>query len=287
MKINLIGNIYENSHLETITTSSEVHAWFLHKALVEDGVDARLIHVSKLLKGVLPKTDYTIVVLPMDFVCILEEGGYLQKLRLTTTGKVVCYMDTDKLRGDSDQSFDHCFTRIKPRSSCPEKYIHAGWGVDPDYSYPEQDEKAAFLDSKVLSPQMTQKAENIYQIYDNVLSKLDMKIYNPVVTYNRSKRLPYPDYQSILRKCHYFLCTHFGEGEANHLEAAACGALLVVPLKLYRKRSMKLINHRLWHTEEGLIEALNEDVDIKANRQRALEHTWDKVAKRILDVLRS
>ena len=50
---------------------------------------------------------------------------------------------------------------------------------------------------------------------------------------------------------------------------------------------MSLLNHRVWNTEEELISILQEDVDIEANRQRALEHTWDKVAKRILGVLTS
>ena len=134
---------------------------------------------------------------------------------------------------------------------------------------------------------MAQKTKKAYQIYDSVLPKLDMKIYNPVPVHGSSRRLPYPDYQAILRKCHYFLCTQFGEGGLNRLEAAACGALLIVPAKLYRRRTMQLLNHRLWYTEEELIEALNEDVDVEANRQRALEHTWDKVARRILDVLNS
>jgi len=288
LKINLISDLDENHRLETITTANQVCAWFLRKAFIEEGVDARLIPISKLLKGTLPKTDHTIVISSMGHICLLNEGGCLQKLRPPTIGRVACYMDTDKLRDNSDQYFDYCFTMIKPRPRRPEKYICAGWGVDPHYSYPEQDEKAAFLDSNmILFPMMRKRAGRAYQIYDSVLPNLDIKVYNPVPIYNESERFPYPDYQAILRKCHYFLCTQFGEGDLTHLEAAACGALLVVPAKLYRRRTMQLLNHRLWYTEEELIKILSEDVNIEANRQRALEHTWDKVAKRILDVLHS
>lgn len=286
MKINLIGNIYENSHLETINAPSEIYTWFLHRAFVEDGVDVRLVNESKLLKEMPPRADHTIVISSANSHSI-RDVKHIKKLRSFTTGKLTCYMNIDKMRRGSEQYFDHCFTQIAPRSSHLEKYIYAGWGVDPNLSYPEQDGKAAFLDSKGLYRSMVQKTKKAYQTYDNVLPKLDIKVYNPVPVYNKSKRLPYLDYQTILRKCHYFLCTHFGEGGLNRLEAAACGALLVVPTKLYRKRTMQLLNHRIWHTEEELIEVLSEHVNIEANRQRALEHTWDKVAKRILDVLRS
>jgi len=284
LKINLIGELDADSRLEMLATANQTYAWFLHKAFLEEGVDARFVHASKLLKSVLPKIDHALVILSMANVTLLSGGGYLQKLRSSTAGKVACYMNTDKLKGGIDQYFDYCFTPIEPRPHHPEKYVYAGWGVDPSYSYPDQDEKAVFLDSKVLSPQMRQKTEKAYQIYDNVLPKLDMKIYNPVSIYNESKRLPYPDYQTILRKCHYFLCTQFGAGLA-HLEAAACGALLVVPTKLYQERAMRLLNHRIWHTEGDLVSVLMKDVDIEANRRLALEHCWGNVVRRMIKSL--
>jgi len=284
VRINLVGDLHEDSHLERITAPNQVYAWFLHKAFVENGVDARLVSGSTLLKKIPPKTDHTIVISSAASPMI-KNMGYIQKLRSSTAGKLTLYMNIDKLRGRSDRHFDYCFTQIGPTIYRPEKYICVGWGVDPNYSYPEQNEKAAFLNSKASHPHMLKKVRKTYQIYDSVLSKLNIKIYNLVITYGKSKRLPYPDYQVILRKCHYFLCTHYGEGGLDRLEAAACGALLVIPAKLYRKRTMNLLNHRVWNTEEELISILQEDVDIEANRQRALEHTWDKVAKRILDVL--
>lgn len=210
--------------------------------------------------------------------------GYAERLRESTLGKLVCYMNTDELRR-GDHYFDHCFTQIEPRRGRPEKYVCVGWGVDPTYSYPEQDEKAAFLDSKVFHELSMKNVATVYQVYDNVLPKLNMKIYAPVPVYNEDPRLPYPDYQAILRKCHYFLCTQFGEGGITRLEAAACGALLVVPAKFRPRKTMRLLNHQLWYTEEDLIEALNEEVDIEANRRRALEHRWDDVVKRMLKLL--
>ena len=284
MKINLVGELDENSRLEQISSPSQVYAWFLHKAFIENGVDVSLINESTLLKEDPPETDHTIVVSSAASY-MMRDVSYIPKLRASTAGKLTCYMNIDKLRGG--WFFDYCFTQIGPVSYRPEKYICVGWGVDPHYSYPEQDQKAAFLDSRNPHPQKMKKMGGAYQTYIDVLLKLNIKTYNPVPIYGKSKRLPYLDYQAILRKCHYFLCTQFGDGGLSRLEAAACGALIVVPTTLYRKRTMNLLNHRVWRTEEEFENILHEDVDVEANRQRALEHSWEKVVKRILEVLNS
>lgn len=286
LRINLISELDENSLLKQVVRPNQVYAWFLRKAFVENDVDARFICGSNIPKTNLPKTDHTIVISSAASPMI-KNMEYIQKLRSSTAGKLTLYMNIDKLRGGNDQHFDYCFTQIGPTIYRPEKYVCVGWGVDQNYSYPEQSEKAVFLGSKASHPQMLKKVRKAYQIYDSVLSKLNIKTYNPVIAYGKSRRLSYPDYQAILRKCHYFLCTHYGEGGLNRLEAAACGALLVVPRVIFRKRTMSLLNHQVWRTEEELTNILHEDVDIEANRQRALEHRWEDVVKRIMGVLDS
>jgi len=281
MKINLISSLEEGWTLDKIISPNQVYTWFLHKAFINAGVDARLVKCNKLKQGHPPETDHTIVISAAAYTYMTTIEGYAERLRESTVGKLTCYMNTDELRY-GDHYFDHCFTQIKPRGGRPEKYVCVGWGVDPTYSYPEQKEKAAFLDSRVLHKQSMKTVEKVYQTYDSVLPKLDMKIYIPVPVYNKDPRLPYPDYQAILRKCHYFLCTQFGEGGITRLEAAACGALLVVPAKFYQKKTMRLFNHVVWYTEEDLVKALDEEVDIEANRARALEHRWKDVVKRII-----
>lgn len=287
MRINLISSVDENWTLEKIVSPNQVYAWFLHMAFENQGVDARFVKHTKLKQEHPPKTDHTIVISSAALTFMAREAGYAKRLRSSTEGKLTCYFNTDELRL-GDHWFSHCFTQIAPRIGRPKKYICVGWGVDPTYSYPDQDEKAAFLDSRVLLPKSRKRImEMIYEKYDAVLSTLDMKIYNPVPLYYGSKRIPYQDYQATLRKCHYYLCTQFGEGGISRLEAAACGALIVVPSKLYRKKTMNLLNHQIWRTEEDLRDILDEDVDIEANRQRTLEHTWSNVAKKILAVLKS
>jgi len=283
VRINLISNLDENSRFEEIKSPNQVYAWFLHKAFIDEGVNPILVKDSKLRRGHPPEAEHTIVISAAAIKYMIEEEGYAQRLRDSTSGKLTCYMNTDGLRSGA-WWFDHCFTQIEPRRKQPKKYICAGWGVDPSYSYPEQDEKAAFLDSKILRRRDPMGLREIYRCYDDVLPKLGVRVYNPTPTYNRGKRLTYPDYQALLRKCHYFLCTQLGDGGLNRLEAAACGALLVVPAKLYVKKTMRMLNHEVWRTEVDLIRVLGESVDVEANRGRALEHTWGKVVNRILDI---
>jgi hypothetical protein len=281
LRINLISGLDEESAIESVYTPNQVYAWFLRKGFIENGVDARLINESNLLEA--SQTDHTIVVSSASSYR-LRDAAFIQKLRSSTTGKLACYMNIDKLRG-VDRYFDYFFTQVGPVQYRPEKYICAGWGVDPSYSYPEQGGKAAFLDSKTLHPRQMRKVKKAYQIYDDVLPRSGVTVYNPVRVYNESDRLSYPDYQAILRKCHFFLCTQYGDGGINRLEAAACGALLVVPTTLYRNRTMSLLNHQVWDTEEDLKSILHEEVDVESNRQRALKHRWGAVAKRIIGVL--
>lgn len=283
--MNLISNLDVNSRIEEISSPNQVYAWFLRKAFVEEGIDAAFVKDSKLRHEPPPEADHTVVVSAAAYTYMLSVDGYANRLIESTSGELVSYMNTERMRG-GDRWFDHCFTQVPPRVGGPEKYVCAGWGVDPAYCYPEQEEKAGFLDSRVLHTYIKNAMfTNVYRIYDRVLPQTDIKVYNPVPVYNKDKRIPYPEYQAILRKCHFFFCTQFGDGGLNRLEAAACGALLVVPVKLYRKKTMRLLNHGVWKTEADLAKILRRPVHIEANRKRALEHTWGKVVKRILDVL--
>lgn len=284
MRINLISSLNEDSLIEEVFTPTQVYAWFLRKAFVENDIDARLINEAAILEVSPPKADHTIVISVAAFMLMMREAGYAQRLKGSTAGKLARYMNVDRLKRKGDRFFDLCFVQIAPAPN-DEKYVWAGWGVDPTYSYPEQDGRAVFLDSKVLASYAMRRAKEVYRIYDQMLPKASVKIYNPIPIYNESERLSYPEYQSILRRCHYFLCTQYGDGGLNRLEAAACGALLVVPWRLYKERTMRLLNHQVWHSAEDLMEILQSDVDIESNRKQALEHRWEDVIRRMVKSL--
>ena len=90
--------------------------------------------------------------------------------------------------------------------------------------------------------------------------------------------------QKIIRKCHYYCCTQLGESGLTRIEAATSGALLVVPEALYRPRTMDSLECRMWRTRDDLLDILSTDVDVKANREKALVHSWDKVVERMIGV---
>lgn len=283
MRINLISGLDENARLEKLISPNQIYAWFLRKAFLGAGVDARLVKGQKIVSEDPPETDHTLVISAAAYTRMRKLGGYQEKLRESTAGKLVSYANTDAI--GRKNYFDYTFTQVKPFRSSPKTFIYAGWGADPEYCYPEQGEKAAFLDSRVYP--VNSRTRGVYEVYDRVLPTLDIKIYNPTHTYNKDKRTPWPQYQAILRKCHYFLCTQWGEGGLNRLEAAACGALLVVPKKLRRKRTFGSLAHSMWRTDEYLIKILNTEVDIEANRELALKHRWEDVVQRIIEVLES
>jgi len=286
MRVNLISGLDENAQLETLKSPNQVYAWFLRDAFVKAGVDARLVKGQKLISEDPPETDHTIVISAAAYTRMRNLEGYKERLRRSTEGKLVCYANTNAF--GRKKYFDYVFTQISPLRSSPEKFVYAGWGVDPEYCYPEQGERAAFLDSKAPhKPYYKKHILPIYEMMDQVLPTLDLKVYHPVPIYNKSPRLPWPQYQAILRKCHYFLPTQYGDGGLTRLEAAACGAMLVVHKKLRRKRTFGLFNHEIWRTGEDLIRLLNKPVDIEANRKLALKHRWEDVVKRIIETLES
>ena len=289
MKINLISNIGEGSTLEDVGNFNRTIAWFIHEALEKQGVDARLVRDRDLLTNPPPEADHAIVIsnIAMNFVAGTHKAvrgrvpSILSQLRKATKGKISIYLDADYPQWF--KYFDHVFTVVKPQSKDP-KCVYAGWGADPEYCYPDQDEKALFLDS-LMYEFYKGRFNPIYDIYKKVLPSLDIKVYDPWPTYHNSVRLLWTQVQDILRKTHFHCCTQLGESGLTRIEAATSGALLVVPRALYKPRTMASLEHKIWSTEEELIKILTTETDPTNIRKKALAHSWDKVASRILETL--
>ena len=205
------------------------------------------------------------------------------KIRKATKGKMTLYIDADYPQWF--RHFDYVFTVVKPYHGMDTKCVYAGWGADPEYCYPDQDEKAVFLDS-LMYEFYDGKFNSIYDIYKNTLPELGLKTYNPWPTYHGSKRLTWTQVQELLRKTSYYCCTQLGESGLTRIESATCGALLVVPKALYKPRTMASLEHRIWSTKEELIKILEMETNQEAIRRKALNHSWDRAASRILKTLR-
>lgn len=235
-----------------------------------------------LLKEPPPMADHTIVFSGVAMNYVRKSKDYLKVLRKTTRGKVTLWLDA--AFGGWNKYFDRIFTVAKPYSSSPPHYVHIGYGADPKYCYPEQEERAVFLDS-LMWGKYQGRYDKIYTLYKKVLPTLDLKIYNPIPVYNKSPRRPWPKMQEIRRKCHYFCVTQLGGFGLARIEAATCGSLIVQPKLLYKPALTVNLKMKIWNTPEDLIKILETEVDIETIREKALEHSWDKAANKMIKIL--
>ena len=282
MRINLITNMEEDAELNDLNSYNTVVAWFIREALQKRGIEGCLVQGRDLLTNPPPKAAHTIVFTNLAMNAVRSNPDYLKTLRKTTKGTVDLWLDA--AWSGWDTYFDHIFCVAKWRCSPSSPYIHVGFGADPRYLYQEQEEKAVFLDT-LMWGKYEGRYDKLYELYEEVLADLDIKVYNPVPTYTGSRRLPWLEMQAVRRKCHFFLVTQLGGFGLGRIEAATCGSLIVQPKRLYRHRLTIDVEMEIWDTREELVKILEAPVDVEANRKKALEHTWDKAADRMIQVL--
>lgn len=286
MIINLISNLDENAKIEKLYNFNHVVAWSLREAFEKRGIEGRLVKDRLLAKCKVPRADHSIVIssIGMKLIRATDHAKKLcrEHLRAVTTGKMTLYLDSDF--GRWGKIFDCVFTLAKPQRLRP-KYFYAGWGANPEFFYPEQNERAVYLDS-LMYGKYDNKFNHIYDIYTKMMAETDLTILFPIPVYDKRYNLIYwPDLQKIIRKSHYYCCTQLGEGGLTRIEAATCGALLVVPKELYRPKTMETLEHKIWETKDELMDILSTETDVEAIRKTALKHSWDKVAERMLATL--
>ena len=288
MKINLLCNNGDDMKFKNINNFNAVVGWSLRKAFRKRGIDCRLVMDKTLRTKHPPKADHVIAISGKALHIVQRRPECRQRLEEATSGKTACFLDSDF--GGWNHFFDCVFTVVKPRpKKTKPRYFYAGWGADPDFFYPDQKEKALYLDS--LDTMTMDKYEgrftHVFDAYNSVLEKTDLTIYNPVPKYRGRKGVNWVGIQEIMRKCHFYCCTQWGESGLTRIEAATCGALLVVPFDMLRSRTMCSLEYRLWSTEEELIDILASETDIESIRKKALEHSWDKVVGRMLKAFES
>lgn len=302
MIINLFSYRNEASKVEDLIAFNGVVAWSLRKAFRKQGVKARLVSDKQLYEEDIPEADNSIAISSWVMRSIRDDAKIRTKIRNATRNKLVLYLETDY--GHWEKFFDYVFTVIKPTHG-QERYLYGGWGADPEFFYPEQDEKAIFIDSLMYEYNYGKAIDDAYDlikevfslpeenlktgksvVYETVVGGDPITVYMPNPIYKTLSRLPWPEMQKIMRKCSFHLCTQRGEAGLPRIEAATCGALLLVPEGLYRPRSMDSLDHIRWQTKQELINALAVKTNPVKIRKRALEHSWDKVVKRMLPYFR-
>lgn len=292
-----MSELRPDSELKNIFRPNAVYAWFLNKWFRKRGVDSRLVmdnfhkpvNARQLKRaGYYPQiADHTIVTSYRGYFLILNTPGYYEKLRNLTRDKIVNYLCSDYHTGKSKDRvkyFDHILTQVEPHPNRHKKYIYVGWGADPEYCYPEKGEKAVYLDC-LMHGYYEGKYDYIYDIYQKVLPRPDIKLIHPIPVYRGVKRMGWLKHQKLVRAAHFYCLTQPGEGGLTRIEAATGGALLVVPEAFSKLRIISSLERRVWTTKEDLIKILEKPFSARAIRKKALEHSWDKTVDRILKVL--
>lgn len=301
MIINLFSRNTETSSPETLFMFNQVVAWALRRAFTKIGVETRFVSDDQFWDGDIPEADHSIVISNFVMRAIRNDPALHQKMREATKGKMTLYLDSDYAYWW--RLFDHVFTIVEPLRS-EVQYVYAGWGADPSIFYPDQEDKAIFINS-LLYGKWNGKFDYIYDdvrdifhiseeqlngkkpvMHKTTIDGMEITVYLPVPVF-RENVVPWSDFRCIQRKCHFYFCTQLGESVLTRIESATCGSLLVVPKPLLRSRTMGSMEHAIYETRQELIEILKTKTDVKAIREKALENSWDKVVGRMLLCLES
>lgn len=292
--LNIISALDEKSTLKDVNSPHQAYAWFLHDAFEKLGYPSRLVSQGE---SRIPPADNTLITSRGAMLKMSDKSspGYRNMVRGATRRKVALYLNSDFSMG---YSYDITFTIVPPpHTPWGGKYVFTGAGADPSHCYPgDQGERALFLDRLCHSANPHRYAEQsrIYQAYLRVLPTTGVKIYdhNKRASYFMTPKIfepvniPWSEMQKIFRKCHYYCCTQWGESGLTRIEAATCGALLLVPKPLYFPRTFSILPHVIWRNEAELKKALAMKTDPEVISRRVKEkHTWDFAARRIMRVL--
>lgn len=269
--LNIISNMDEKAKLEDIVAFNQMVAWFLHDAFDKLGYPSRLVCDES---NDIPIADNTLVVSAVAMVKMRTKPDYRTMVRRATRRSVTLYLDADF--GDTGYPYNTIFTVVPP--SRGGRFVYAGWGADPSYYYPDQKEKAVLLDRQHSYHGFPTEMARIYQTYLQVLPTTGAKIYRPPQTV----RIPLRELQEMFRRCHYYCCTQYGDSGLTRIEAATCGALLVVPTRLYMPITMNPLSHAIWRTEADLRKIIATKTNPQAISAQARKQTWDLVARRIM-----
>lgn len=270
--LNLISNLDESVKLEDLRGFNAAVAWFLHKSFEKLGYPSRLVADRN---NNIPIADNTLMISAIGMVRMRTNPRYRAMVRRATKRKLAVYIENDIYVG---YPYDISFTVPPPHN--PKGFVWAGWAADPTHCYPDQAEKAVFLDKQYATRSIRTELAQIYHTYLRVLPTTGAKIYRRDLIIR--KMIPWVDVQKIFRKCHFYCCTQYGEAGLTRIEAATCGALLVVPARLYKPRTMGPLPHAIWRNEADLRRIMATKTDPQAISGQARKQTWELVVRRIM-----
>lgn len=282
MIINLVSNLDEDFDWHLFNAYNHVIAYSLRGALQDLGHEVNLVKDHDIGSYSL-NADHTIVISAVAMTKIRDDPLTGKILRAATEGKLALWIDAAFPQWEP--LFDRILTVVPPYSSSGDHCRWVGYAADPAIFYPEQEEKTVFVDSYMWG-WYNGAHDWIYTLISNVLEDSGLKVLQPVPVYNKGSRATWPMMIRAFRASHFHVTTQIGHFGLTNIEATTCGAQLVIHKDLDRPRTWPFeMPHVTWSTREDLEEILATWPNLYENRQMATEHTWRKVASRVLEAL--
>ncbi|MCK5644969.1 MAG: hypothetical protein KAJ19_29485 [Gammaproteobacteria bacterium] len=279
--INLVSNLDEDFDVDKFYSYNHTIAFSLRGALQELGHDVKMVKDHDI-GSTTPLADHTVVISSVAMNKIRDDPLIGKILRAATKGKMALWLDAAFPHWEP--LFDRILTGVPPYSSSGDHCRWVGYAADPALFYPEQDEKTVFVDSYAWG--FHHGAHDwIFELIRDVLEDSGLNVIQPIETYNKG-RVMWPEMQRALRASHFHLTTQIGHFGLTNIEATTCGAQLVIHKDLDRPTTWPFpMPFTIWETAEELEEILASWPNLHENRQMAMEHTWEKVALRVLEAL--
>jgi hypothetical protein len=127
------------------------------------------------------------------------------------------------------------------------------------------------------------KYDDVYTaIKKTLISTKDLKINQPVAEYNHG-RVSWLENASVFRRTTHYILTQPCYWGWTNIEAATCGAILLVHKSLDLPRTWPSpLNIKTYSNSEELQALLEEPVDVESNRRVALRNSLSDVADRVV-----
>jgi len=282
------------------------------------GIDAQPVVWDASTPGrkyALPVMEHAIVVAELARKAVNQDAEYREALRKMVDGKLCLYLDSPMV--GFGKEFDMVFTGedwghedegFREKHS---KFVHAGFGSDEMFHPSLEREDLGWVGALVQYPdplalRTSGEAWSIIQHNANILGGVAALSFTaPWVTHSIvnggdrtgqpaekvgditkwegvGRYIPYTQLPCVFNHAKFYLDIRNGALDLTRIDAAYAGALVVVHETNYRKTMHGLIPHKVWKTEEDLIEILNEPTDRYQIAIDARVHTWERVALRMM-----
>jgi hypothetical protein len=306
--------------LEDIDSHAKVYYYFLKKALLQH------FSISNIENFEAIETVPDLIRNNTVGVLSTFQGGFGQLYkRMPSLYKTISFLLKDKKFSIIDEvplrvtNEDHLFTVIPAGKSLkgfiksllnPAHVHELGWCADPHHCYPQNNDKfTIFVDhahyaGSDYTTVILNACRALNEKYDfrvliqtnNGVEDLEISKLWHNEQYVRANKIPWPEMMEAYRKTDLFCLTHIESAGLSSIEAAMCGARLLIP----KLNGVSFINRALIHdrmdvlmpkcnvadVKKAISDSIKKGIDRKANHaQLSVKNNWSVAAKNIAKAL--